>query len=270
MRIPRLFLGKPPIVGTQSSGMEVLAGAPDWAKVFTAAERPDLWSSSQGRFHHLWPEYNHHGNHSGRYFGALFPKHAERQILIVDDRVDEVVARGRTIPFRWEGSLEDLPRGIDATGLRAVDEEAPPTALSALAAEVLTDYQGRGLSGVLIDAMAAVARRSGLRPLVAPVRPSLKDRYPLIPIDRYVRWRRGDGLPFDPWLRVHARRGGSILRPESESMEITRSISDWEGWVGMPFPDDGDYVFPGGLAPLTANEGVGHYWEPNVWVLHDL
>jgi GNAT superfamily N-acetyltransferase len=251
--------------------VEAPASAPKWAKVFTAAERPDLWLAvqSEDRFRSLWPEYNHHGNHSERYFGALFPEHAELQVLIVDEQVDEVVARGRTIPFRWDGSLEDLPRGIDAVGLRAVEEKASPTTLSALAAEVLADYQGRGLSGVVIEAIAAVARSRDLRPLVAPVRPSYKDQYPLTPIDRYVQWRRKDGLPFDPWIRVHARLGGSLIRPEPMSMEITRPVGEWEGWVGLQFPEDGEYVFPGGLAPLTVSEGTGRYWEPNVWILHD-
>lgn len=196
--------------------MEVPASAPPWVAVFTAAERPDLWlaTRSEDRFDSVWPEYNHHGNHSGRYFGALFPEHADLQVLVVDVRIGEVVARGRSIPFRWDGSLDDLPRGIDAVGLRAIEEGTQPTALSALAAEVLSDHQGQGLSGVVIAAMAAAARTHDLRPLVAPVRPSWKDRYPITPIDRYMQWRGVDGLPFDPWMRVHARLGASTLRAE--------------------------------------------------------
>jgi GNAT superfamily N-acetyltransferase len=221
-------------------------------------------------FRSVWPEYNHHGNHSGRYFGALYPKHAALQVLVVDRRNESVVARGRTIPFRWDGSLEDLPPGIDAVGLRAVEDGGEPTALSALAAEVLEEHQGQGLSGVVIQAMAAVARSHGLRPLVAPVRPSWKDRYPITPIERYARWHRSDGLPFDPWMRVHARLGASIVRPEPRSLEISRPVSDWETWLGMEFPDDGDYVFPGGLAPLAVKDGMGEYWEPNVWMRHDV
>jgi hypothetical protein len=38
----------------------------------------------------------------------------------------------------------------------------------------------------------------------------------------------------------------------------------------MAFPEDGDYVFPSGLAPLRVRDGTGSYWEPNVWMLHDL
>jgi len=103
---------------------------------------------------------------------------------------------------------------------------------------------------------------------LAPVRPSWKDRHPLVPIERYAAWRRDDGLPFDPWLRAHVRLGGRVLRSEPRSLEITAPVPDWEQWTGMRFPDDGDFVFPGGLSPLEVRGGVGHYWEPNVWILH--
>jgi GNAT superfamily N-acetyltransferase len=238
--------------------------------VFTAQERPDLWEEARSLFRDVWPEYNNHGNDSGTYFGALYPRHAHLQILFFDRERERIVARGRTIPFRWDGSLEDLPGGIDAVGLRAVSDQRPPTALSALAAEVAADEQGRGLSRLVLRAMADAARQAGLAPLVAPVRPRWKDRYPLIPIDRYAGWRRDDGLAFDPWLRVHARLGATILRSEPESMRIEAPVGDWERWTAMAFPEDGDYVFPAGLAPLRVRHGVGSYWEPNVWMVHPL
>jgi hypothetical protein len=50
--------------------------------------------------------------------------------------------------------------------------------------------------------MRTIAERQGLTHLVAPVRPSLKERYPLAPIERYVQWRREDGQLLDPWMRV--------------------------------------------------------------------
>lgn len=252
--------------------MQTPKGAPEWLESYTAAERPELWErvATAGLFAHVWPEYNHHGNVAARYFGTLVPRHAHLQAIFCDRRTERVVARVRTIPFRWDGSLEDLPTGIDALGLRAVDEPDPPTAMSALAAEVDAEYQSTGLSGVLVQAMAALARQAGLSPLVAPVRPSWKDRYPLIPIERYASWKRDDGLPFDPWLRVHARLGGRILRAAPHSMHITAPKGDWEAWTDMSLPFDGEYVFPGGLAPLTVTGGIGDYWEPNVWMRHDV
>ncbi|HEX6931235.1 MAG TPA: hypothetical protein VF162_03750 [Streptosporangiaceae bacterium] len=239
-------------------------------QVFTAEERPDLWARANAGFAGSWPEYNLHGDHAGAYFGELVPRFARFQVLIYDRSADRVTGRGRSVPLRWDGTLDDLPPGIDAAGLRAVTERAEPTAVSALAAEVEADQQGRGLSRVVIQAMAGAARRAGLGPLIAPVRPSWKDRYPLIPIDAYAAWRRPDGLPFDPWMRVHARLGASVLRPEPQSMQITAPAADWEEWTGLQLPGPGQYVFPGGLAPLAVTDGLGEYWEPNVWMLHPL
>lgn len=206
-------------------------GCPDWLTVHAAAERPDLWQQMRedGLFRDVWPEYNHHGNHTAAYFGALFSRFPDFQTLFVDERTSRVVARGRTIPFRWDGTLDDLPAGIDALGLRAIESAATPNALSALAAEVELPMQGAGLSSFVMATMGEVASAHGLDPLVAPVRPNQRDRYPLTPIERYAHWRRDDGLPFDPWMRVHARLGARILRAAPRSMEIVAvNVEDWE------------------------------------------
>ena len=245
-------------------------GAPPWLDVFTAEERPDLWqrARTEQTFEGLWPEYNQHGTHAAEYFGILVPRFAHLQALFVDHRTGDLVARARTIPFHWDGILDDLPNGIDAVGLRAVADPRPPTALSALAAEVRTEHQRQGLSAFVLTTMVALARRARLAPLVAPVRPSWKDRFPLHPIAAYATWMRRDGLPFDPWIRLHVRLGARILRPEPSSMEITGPLSDWEDWTGLRVHHDGSYVFRDGLAPLRVTGRVGEYCEPNVWMLH--
>ena len=250
--------------------MEPPAGSPDWLEVFTATERPDLWAlAREGQvFYELWSEYNQHGNETPLYFGSLVPQRADFQALFLDRRTERIVARGRAIPFRWDGTLEDLPPGIDAAGTRAVTEPSQPTALCALAAEVVREYQSAGLSRLVLLTMVALARAHRLSCLVAPVRPNRKHQYPLTPIGRYATWRRPDGLPFDPWIRVHVRLGGQILRPEPRSLRIFAPIADWESWTGMAFPEDGQYIFPQGLATLEVSAGQGEYWEPNVWVLH--
>jgi hypothetical protein len=63
--------------------------------------------------------------------------------------------------------------------------------------------------------------------------------------------------------------GGRILRAEPCSMHIFAAAGSWESWTGMTFPEDGQYVFPAGLAPLMVSGGEGDYWEPNVWMQHD-
>jgi hypothetical protein len=124
----------------------------------------------------------------------------------------------------------------------------------------------------MVEAMKALARVHGFRSLVACVRPTLKERYPTIPIERYARWTRDDGLPFDPWLRLHVRLGGRIVRPSPMSMTMRGTVSDWERWTGMAFPETGSYVVPGAAAPVQIDREIdeGIYCDPNVWVVHDL
>lgn len=239
-------------------------------EIYTAAERTDLWEQARPLFEDVWPEYNLHGKHTASYFRELFPRFPHLQALMVEQSTGRVIGRARTIPFRWNGRIDSLPTGIDAVGLLAVESTEQPNTLSALAAEVASDRQERGLSRLLLQSMAAMARAAGLTSLVAPVRPSQKHLYPIVPIERYAAWRRPDGLPFDAWMRVHARLGATVLRPETDSLEIEAPVAEWETWTGMEFPEDGDYVFPEGLAPLQVTGGVGRYFEPNVWMLHEL
>jgi hypothetical protein len=184
---------------------------------------------------------------------------------------DEILARARSIPVRWDGALEDLPDGIDGAIARGFDE-ADANVLCALLIAVPRSQQSRGMSRIALEGMVEIARRHGLTSLIAPVRPSWKDRYPLQAIERYAYWTRGDGMPFDPWMRVHTRLGGEILKPEPRSLRITGTVAEWEEWTEVQFPESGDYVFPQGLAPVSIDreEDAGRYWEPNVWMCHSV
>jgi GNAT superfamily N-acetyltransferase len=243
--------------------------ASDGLTVHTAAERPDLDERADALTAEVWPEYNRHGEVLGEHWHVLSERFAEFQFVVADE-AGELVAQGHMIPCSWDGTAEDLPAGIDAVMLHGVALAEPPNAASALAAEIRPRWQGRGLAPVMIRTMASICREHGFEHLIAPVRPSHKDRYPLTPIERYAVWTRPDGLPFDPWMRVHARVGGRILRPAPESLRITGTVSEWERWTEMAFPETGTYVFPRGLAPLHVDREAdqGRYFEPNVWMAH--
>jgi hypothetical protein len=235
---------------------------------FTVAERPDLAEPAWELTRDVFPEYNNHGDVLNRYWGRLTEELPDFQFHLVGDD-GEILARARTIPIRWNGSVEDLPAGIDGAIARGFDEEGA-NVLCALVIMIPRALQARGLSSAALAAMLELTRKHGLGSLIAPVRPSWKERYPLVPIERYAEWRRADGLLFDPWLRVHERLGAVVLKPEARSLRITGAIAEWEGWTGMSFPESGDYWFPGGLATVKIDREAdeGAYWEPNVWMRH--
>jgi hypothetical protein len=237
--------------------------------VFTAAERPDLVERAWAATRDTLPEFNNHGAILNRYWDRLVGERPEFQLHFVED--DEPVIRARSVPVRWDGTVADLPAGIDGAITRAF-EERDANVLCALLIAVRGSAQGRGLSQVALEAMTRLARAHGFGSLIAPVRPSWKERYPLVRIERYASWRRGDGRLFDPWLRVHERLGADVLRPEPRSLGIAGSVAEWEAWTGLAFPESGEYVFPGGLATLAIDRDAdrGSYWEPNVWMRHRL
>ena len=209
--------------------------------VIRYAERPELWADSEALSRAVWPEYNHHGDVLNRYWGSLFEAFPEFQFVLYHNH-DGVLAEGHTVPCAWDGTTEGLGDGIDAMisgAFEARQADRRPTALGALAAEIKPQFQGRGLADRVLEGMAGLARDAGLSHLIAPVRPSLKERYPTIPIERYVTWTRENGEPFDPWIRTHVRRGAKIVKPIPHSMRITGTIAEWEQWTGMWFPDDG-------------------------------
>lgn len=237
---------------------------------FTADERPELLE----RRAHLvdtWPAFMLEDPVSHRCWNLLYERFGALQHLLVDEGADEVVAEANCVPVRVD--VEALPaRGWDDVLERGTTADEAPTAVSAISIVIAAARRGEGLSARCLQRMREGAAAYGYAHLVAPVRPSLKARYPLVDIDRYVEWTTPEGTPFDPWLRVHARAGAKLVSVCHESMTIPGSVGDWERWAGMRFPESGDYVVPGALTlvSIDVEQDRGVYVEPNVWMRHTL
>ncbi|HEX5618979.1 MAG TPA: hypothetical protein VFX51_11190 [Solirubrobacteraceae bacterium] len=241
-------------------------------QLFTWEERPDLAERGPPSSE-VWPEYNRHGDIVEPWWEPLLDELSAYQFALYDEEADAVLAEGHTGPLAWNGDDAALPDGIDAALQQSVTshrEGSPVDTLCAFAAEVSPAARERGLAAELLRGMSELARRHGLRQLIAPVRPSWKERYPLVPIERYVTWRRDDGQLLDPWMRLHERLGARVATPLPRSLIITGTVAEWERWTGLAFPDSGAYTFPHGLAPVTIDResDLGTYWEPNVWLVH--
>lgn len=238
--------------------------------VATVADRPDLVEPAWQCTRDLMPEYNNHGDILNEYWPRLTEELPEYQFHLLGDD-EQILARARSIPVRWDGTTAGLPQGIDGALTRGFAERQP-NVLCALLVAVPRVVQRQGVSASALVAMSDIARRHGFGSLIAPVRPSAKERYPLVPVERYATWRRPDGMLFDPWMRVHERLGAIVLKPEQRSLRITSTVTDWEDWTGIAFPESGDHWFPRGLATVSIDRSHdrGRYFEPNVWMHHRL
>ena len=240
----------------------------------TLAERPDL-VTAMWRMGHDWPEFMRHDPLGDVFFGRLPEVFPPWQQLLLDDD-DRVVGKVNAIPFSWDGTDDDLPdRGWDAVlerGFAAQRLGLPATAVSLLEARLVPDLLGGGHARAMLEAMGARAVGAGLLDLFGPVRPTRKHEDPHTPMAEYALATRGDGLPADPWLRVHVRMGGRIVKVAPASMVIPGTLREWRDWTGMPFDESGDVVVPFACNPVHVDLAQDHavYVEPNVWVHHDL
>ena len=254
----------------QSAGQPL----PEGHALHTLEDRPDLHSTMESFGSSVWPEFMLNDAVADAHWQRMAADFPGYQLALLDGG-GEIVSVARSAPLAWDGSPDDLPPGWDAQLSRSVAElerGLVPNTLGAIM--IVTDPARRGdrLGGLTVTALKACAGLHGLGALVACVRPTLLEHYPLTSIEEYAAWTRDDGLPFDPWIRLHVRLGGRLSRPEPGSMLISGSVAAWEEWTGMAFPVSGPYVVPGACAVVEVDRasGMATYRDPNVWIIHDL
>jgi GNAT superfamily N-acetyltransferase len=224
----------------------------------------------------VWPEFMFHDPVAAKYWDGLFEEFPLFQCAVLSVEHGDVAGILNSVPLSWEGDLKDLPDGgwDWAMEKSATDQfqGVTPNLLCGLQISIHPDFQGQGLSKLLLEAMVETAHDQGLPRVIVPVRPSMKDRYPLTPIETYIQWTNEEGLPYDPWLRVHIRKGGRIIKACSTAMKVVGTVSEWEQWTQLRFFESGKYVVPGALVPVEINveQDQGSYIEPNVWVVHSV
>ena len=240
-------------------------------EVVTTGDRHDLDGQARDALRTVWPEFIFHDPVVPEYLGRVETYFPQFDVLLLDD--GQVVAGGWGVPIQWDGTVGTLPDGYDGALVSAVTEHedsTPADTLCIMATAVKADRQGGGLAGKALTALRERAIAAGLERVVAPVRPALKSRYPLAPMESFARWTRGDGLHIDPWIRTHQRLGASILAPAPRSMIITGTVAEWEAWAAMAFPETGQYVVPDALDLVTIDheQDRGTYAETNLWMRH--
>jgi GNAT superfamily N-acetyltransferase len=239
-------------------------------EIVTTTARPDLDEEAGAAFRGGWPEFIFHDPVTREYMPRVDTYFRQFDVLLLED--DAVVAGGWGVPLAWDTTAAALPEGYDGALVAAVaghEKSVPPDTLSVMAVAVKPGHQGQGVAGQVLTALRERATAAGLDRVIAPVRPTLKSRYPLTPMDQFAGWTR-DGLHIDPWIRAHQRLGATILAPAPRSMVITGTVAEWEDWAKMAFPQTGHYVVPEALdlVEIDREHDQGTYSETNLWMRH--
>jgi len=221
-----------------------------------------------------WPVFMQHDAIVNKYWPFLYTRFLNFQFALFEN--DEIAGIGNALPLNWQKSFTELPdAGMDWAMEKAnldFQESIKPNLLVGLQILVNKKYQGQGVSYEMLEIMKGIAKSNGIDTVALPVRPTLKCNYPLIPMDEYINWKNKDGLPFDPWIRVHMKAGGKFAGICNCSMDISAAVSDWGKWSGLIFHGSGNYIIDKALVPVVVDTEMetGRYLEPNVWITHTI
>ncbi len=240
-------------------------------EIVTLAERPELRDAIWG-LSAVWPRFMHEDPIADLYYGNLNRWSEHSLVALIDGTV---AARAFSTAFSMDvPGREALPDdgwdGVVRWSHSDQQAERTATHVSALEVVIAADLKGTGLATRMVEAMILNAARLGFRELAAPVRPSHKHLEPRTPMRDYVARVRPDGLPEDPWMRIHARLGAETLSVCPTSMTIRGTIDEWAEWTGTAFDRSGDVDVAGALVPVRVDMEQDHavYVEPNVWMRH--
>lgn len=223
----------------------------------------------------LWPEMIGGDAASDLYSSGIDKKFLEFQCVATIKGTDSVAGISHAVPLHIT-SIEDLPEnGWDwavAKAFTDASSDTIPNSLCGLSISVLPDFQCCGVGRKLAENLTRLANKHDLKYVIIPIRPVLKERFPLVPMAEFINYLQDDNFHEDFWIRTHQKLGGKIQKICNNSMNVSAPLEQWEKWCKREFPESGEYIIDRGLAPVTIDieKKIGSYTEPNVWMVYDL
>jgi GNAT superfamily N-acetyltransferase len=210
-------------------------------EVVTVPERRDLEDEPAAAFRERWPEFVFHDPVARQYMGRVDDHFAEFAIFLLHQ--GRVVVGGWGVPFAWDGTPDGLPEGYRTTLVASVeDREASRTAnaFSFMVAAAAKDYDKQGLATRVLAALIDRANTAGLSHVLAPIRPTLKHKYPQVSMTSTQPGRDGSpraaGAPdrCDPGARGRRFRCGRRRRDRGRRVRAYALSTDAQWESGPP------------------------------------
>ena len=233
-------------------------------------DRPDLYEIQNDICGKAFPEFLYYSEVANKYWEKMIAYYGEYQLLLLLE--DQIIAVINCMPMNLDILDDELPEEAFNWGMEKgiKDFEAGKEINAVLGVQIIIpeEYQGKGISSIAVEELKNMCVKMRIQRLIIPIRPTLKSKYPINDIDTYIKWKNKDGLPFDPWLRVHVKKNAKIIKACKKAIEIRGTVNQWETWTKMKFPESGEYVVEGALCPIVIDRenNLGTYIEPNVWI----
>lgn len=234
----------------------------------TYSARPDLISDAKRIEIDAYPAFLNYESAFIKHWDTLDQDYPDYQLIGLDNHTGEIIGVAYTAPIKFHGNLENLP----AEGWNWVMSNFKRDASyhAGLSIVINKNFQGLGYAKYFIQAIKELGENKQHAFTIIPVRPTFKKYYPLISMNDYIKWQNKKGDIYDPWLRLHLKQGGKIIKICSHSMQVEMSVASWQEYMNVEIIGSGSYVIEGGLTTveIDIDNDIGVYFEPNVWMLH--
>jgi hypothetical protein len=187
-------------------------------------ERPDLYKLQDEISGKAFPAFLYYSEIAANTWDKMIEYYKKYQLLFLHE--GKIICIFNCMPMNLDFSDEELPENAFewgmAKGIKDFEDGKEINAALAIQIIIPKEYQGKGISH----------------------------------IDKYTKWKNEKGLPFDPWLRVHVKQNGKIIKPCSKAVIIKGTVEQWETWTVMNFPESGMYVVDGALCPCIKESEI--------------
>lgn len=184
--------------------------------------------------------------------------------------------------FNYDGDPQALPTWDEIMGDPPTGEHTfvpDGNAIGMMSINVHPEFQGAGLTRVIIDDVKKRAKDLGIKHIMGSFRPSQfgewTHEHPREGFVTYALKERPDNLPLDAWLRALTRNGMRMLRVDDAAMVVPEvPIEEFNNYRETYNPEKWRQIAPhvwrcGETGVWITGENSATYIESNVWGILD-
>lgn len=158
----------------------------------------------------------------------------DRFFCVDRSRSPEILAAGGiTSQFWWDFDPQNLPAGWQGAVRQSyVDgqrSDRGPNTMVALLAFTVPRFRSQGMSGKVLTKMCRTAQERGFRHLLVPALPpaQFEKQHVRTSMEVIAQLKREDGEHYDYWLRLHVKKGATIIGTCAKSHRFVLSLEDF-------------------------------------------